>query len=97
MHRDILQGTTCKLNFGTGFVIAWSICLSYCNHQLKKFEEDKRFGLYKQLYNYEKRDINTSKKFPCQAFPINIISLCHFGTINFLKGFIIHFELNLAA
>ena len=36
-HRDILQGT--------GFVVTGGGILSYCNHKLIKFEEDKRFGL----------------------------------------------------
>ena len=49
-HRNILQGTTCKLKFSNWIRGRW--VLSYCNYQLIKFEEDERFGL---LNNYEKR------------------------------------------
>ena len=42
--------------------------LSYCNHQLIKIEEDKRFW---QPYNLEKREINENKK-----FFLGEISLC---------------------
>ena len=43
-------GTSCKEkfrkeNFQTGFVVAGGRFLSYWNHQLIKFEEEKRFEL----------------------------------------------------
>ena len=43
-------GTSCnerfsKENFQTGFVVAGGEFLYYWNHQLIKFEEEKRFGL----------------------------------------------------
>jgi hypothetical protein len=41
-HRDILQG---KVSQENGFVVAGGGFLSYWNHQLIKFEEEKRFGL----------------------------------------------------
>ena len=44
-HRDILQGKVLQENFQTGFVVAGGEFLSYWNHQLIKFEEEKRFGL----------------------------------------------------
>ena len=40
-----LTGTSCEENFQTGFVVAGGGFLSYWNHQLIKFEEEKRFGL----------------------------------------------------
>ena len=60
--RDILQGTTCKLNFsnwirgrrGAGFFFIATI----------NFLSLKRFG----LFNYEKGEIKTFKNFPCNAF-----------------------------
>ena len=44
-HRDILQRTTCKLNFQTGFVVAGGGFLSYWNYQLIEIEKEKRLGL----------------------------------------------------
>ena len=43
-------GTSCKekfrkKNFQTGFMVAGGGFLSYWNHQLTKFEEEKIFGL----------------------------------------------------
>ena len=43
-------GTSCKEkfpkeNFQTGFLVVGGGFPSYCNHQLIKFEEEKRFGL----------------------------------------------------
>ena len=43
-------GTSCKEkfrkeNFQTGFAVAGGGFLSYWNHQLIKFDEEKRFGL----------------------------------------------------
>ena len=51
-------GTSCKGQltnyfFNTGFVVAEGEFPSYCNHQLIKFKENKRFGLY---CNYVKRE-----------------------------------------
>ena len=39
-------GTSCKENFQTEFVVAVGGFLSYWTHQIIKFEEEKRFGLY---------------------------------------------------
>ena len=38
-------GTSFKENFQTGFVVSGGGFLSYWNHQLNKFEEEKRFGI----------------------------------------------------
>ena len=59
-------GTSCKKNFQTGFVVAGWGFLAYWNHQLIKFEEEKRFG---QFCNYENRKINTFENFPYDFFP----------------------------
>ena len=53
IENMILQGKTNQI-FQTEFVVARGEFLSYCNRQLIKFEEDKRFGLYKQFCNIEK-------------------------------------------
>ena len=45
VHSYYGTGTSCKENFQTGFVVAGGGFLSYWNHQLIKFEEEKRFGL----------------------------------------------------
>ena len=70
-HRDIFQRQLANKNFQTGFVVTGGWFLSYCNHQLIKFEEKKRLQLEKQFYNHDKREINTFKNFPSE------ISLCH--------------------
>ena len=43
LRRD--TRTTCKLNFSNWIVVAGGGFLSYCDHQLIKLEDDKRFGL----------------------------------------------------
>ena len=43
-HRDNLQKKVSQGKFQTGFVVAGVVFLSFWNHQLIKFEEDKRFG-----------------------------------------------------
>ena len=47
LKGKVLQGKVSEENFQTGFVVAGF--LSYCNHQLIKIEEEKRFGLLKQV------------------------------------------------
>ena len=59
-------GTSCKekfrkKKFQNGFVVAGGGFNSYWNYQLIKFEEEKIFGLQKQFWNYDKREINTYK------------------------------------
>ena len=63
-HRDILQGTTCKSNL-SGFVVSGGGVLSYCNHQLIKFEKDKISDLKNNFVIIKReREIDTLKKFP---------------------------------
>ena len=45
LHMDIWQVKVSQGNFLTGLVVAGGGFLSYWNHQLIKFEEEKRFGL----------------------------------------------------
>ena len=78
------KGTSCKETFHkenvqTGFVIAGGGSLSYSNHQLMKFEEEKRFKLQKQFCNKEKWEMNIFKNFPCK------ISLCRSMYISICK------------
>ena len=70
-HREKYR----KENFQTEFVIAGGGFLSYWNHQQIKFEEERRFGLYKQICNYQTREMNTFENFPCDFFNCKI-SLC---------------------
>ena len=77
-------GTSCKENFQTGFVIAGGGFLSYWNHQLIQFEEEKRFGPKKQFCYYEKREINTFENFPSEFFPCKT-PMCHLNTYIFLR------------
>ena len=68
--------TSCKekfrnKNFQTEFVVAGGGFLSYRNHQLIKFKDEKRYRLLKQFCYYEKREISTFKKFPCEFFHCN--------------------------
>ena len=69
------QGHLARKIFQPELVEARGGILFYWNHQLIKFEEEKRLGLYKQFYNHEKREINTFENFPCEFFPCKI-SLC---------------------
>ena len=67
---------------GGGFHSNW-------NHQLIKFEEQKRFGIYKQFCNYEKREINTFENFPCDFFflqdiPVPIVPYFFFSNLDFI-------------
>ena len=61
-----------KENFQTGFVVAGGGFLSYWNYQLIKFEEENRFGLFKNNYVIMKRETNTFENFPCEFFPCKI-------------------------
>ena len=44
-HKDTCKEKFRKENFQTGFVFAGCGILSYWNHQIIKFEEEKIFGL----------------------------------------------------
>ena len=71
----LCTGTSCNENFQTGFVVVGGGFLFYCIYQLIKFEEEKRFGLWKQFCNYEKRNI--FENFPWEFFPCKM-SLCRY-------------------
>ena len=81
-NRVTLQGKVSQVKFSN-----WIRVLSDRNHQLIKFEEEKRFGLKKkkkQFCYYEKREINTFLNFPCK------ISLCQIMHTDILFSFLKH-------
>ena len=73
----------CKENFQTWFVVTGGGFLSYCNLQLIKFEEEKRWDFKKQLCNYEKKTYKTHLKiFLAKFFLARYPALCPDSQIN---------------
>ena len=71
MAQGHLARDNLRINFSTEFVVAGGRYLSYCNHQLNKFEEDKRFGLYEIM----KRERHTHLKNFLARYPGKLFAI----------------------